>query len=288
MKIKIKATLLALAVGSLLAATPSQAANPNYAPGDLILGFQATGGTGSDKSVLVNLGNTATVFRDGTDFSSIINVASVLESVYGAGWAERGDISFGLIGVWGNAAIGNTLQNGDPLRTIYASRARTTLGTSGVANSVSFGLIQDSAMTAISNQIVGLQNYFENNFTSNTAIVTNSDTPSDWAQLVPAGGSAFGGLTGGIQTTFGSGTIGSYEGLLDLYRLQAKNDIAGQYGFGQAIRNPGEYLGSIGIDTAGNVSFITAAVPEPSTYALVGAGVVLIGLLRRANRNVKA
>lgn len=286
MKIKIKATLLALAVGSLLAATPSQAANPNYTAGDLILGFQATGGTGADQSVLVNLGNTANIFRDGGSLSSIVDISSVLEATFGANWFERSDVYFGLIGVWSNEAIGESLQNGDPSRTIYASRSRNGVGTLGSANSAVFGNLTNTSMSGISGQIVGMQNYFENNYTTGTAVVNNNDTLSDWAQLVPAGGSAFGGLTGSIQQAFGVGTLGSYEGLLDLYRLQAVNNISGQYGLGEDIRNPGEFLGSIGIDSEGIVSFSAAAVPEPSTYVLLVTSLLIAGVVFR--RRAKA
>ena len=61
---KSKFIALATAVASVIAGASAQAQNTNFANGDLILGFQSKAGLGSDTNVMVNLGNTATVFRN--------------------------------------------------------------------------------------------------------------------------------------------------------------------------------------------------------------------------------
>ena len=66
-------------------------------------------------------------------------------------------------------------------------------------------------------------------------------------------------------------------GALDLYRMQARNNVAKQFGFG-ATNFLGAYEGSLVLDSVGNVSFlvepIVAAVPEPATFAF---GLAMLG-----------
>src|SRR5688572_10659398 len=134
-------TLVALALSGLGVA-PAVAQNANFANGDLILGFQSKGGTGADQTVLINLGNTATRFRNAnttnTNLFNFVNINSILDSTFGLGggntvpWYENTNLLFGAVGVWGNVAEGN-LQNQDPEQTIYVSKSRTS-NALGLAN----------------------------------------------------------------------------------------------------------------------------------------------------------
>jgi PEP-CTERM motif len=97
-------------------------------------------------------------------------------------------------------------------------------------------------------------------------------------------GTAFGAFPGGVQQRFGVGSFGTFgaagsvEAALDLYRIQARNNIAGQFGLGDPVR-VGDYLGTVTINGAGDVAYIV--VPEPTTFALMGMGVVGMLVARR-------
>jgi hypothetical protein len=66
---------------------------------------------------------------------------------------------------------------------------------------------------------------------------------------------------------------------LDLFRVQTRNDVAGQYGFGEAT-NAGDFLGTLTINQNGQVGFL--AVPEPSTAGLLA--VAAVGAFARRRR----
>ena len=76
-----------------------------------------------------------------------------------------------------------------------------------------------------------------------------------------------------MQQAFTAGTIGSYgaagavDGAIDLYRILQTTTGASPSG----TVGTGTFLTTLTIDSSGNVS----AVPEPSTYALLGLGAVV-------------
>ncbi|MFY8215958.1 MAG: hypothetical protein ACOVMP_05085, partial [Chthoniobacterales bacterium] len=148
----LKSLALALVAGTALTAiSPAQAQttdiNPFFSVGDIMMGFKATGGTGSSTQVYVSLG-LATDFRDATgNFLNIINAGSVLSTTYGANWFERDDLFFGVAGVLTNSAIASPV-NGDPGRTIYTSRGRTGVGTIGTAGSTPWVVANNTSMTS--------------------------------------------------------------------------------------------------------------------------------------------
>ena len=286
---KTKALLLSLLAGSaLLTAGTAKAANSYYAPGDLVLFFQQEGGS---NTVYVNLGNTATVFRDATsNLTNIININAQLNAAFGNNWTSMGNIYAGLAGVWGTNEFSSTLQNGDPQRTLYVSQSRSGVGTAGTANSAGYTINSTSGMSTAASRINTMNNTFETNYDA-VAVVSpaNVSTIDNQNPFFSQGiqDTAFGSFAGGVQQASGIGvgsfgTIGSYANLefaLDLYRILARTDVANQV---SGPQYKGTYEGSAVIDSAGNVSFI-AAVPEPSTWLLFGLGTawVLYGMRRR-------
>lgn len=109
------AALLALAGSALLTAHARAGAvkvPATAADGDLFLGIRATGGTGSDKDVIVDLGNAEELALASQTISTG-DLASKLATAFGAGWATRTDLALGIIGTSGSAGI--------PAYSLYAS-----------------------------------------------------------------------------------------------------------------------------------------------------------------------
>jgi hypothetical protein len=277
--------LLAAAI-SVSAVAPVLAQNPNFAPGDLIMGFQATGGTGADQTILAVLGNSA-AFRDAQSSSiNILNIGQTLTSTFGANWFERGDLRFGIVGVWSNSPLSGALQNGDPARTLYVSRSRDGVGVFGEQNSSAPSINSDTSMSTAANNIVALQQVMETDYTTRVAVVPTSRQNS-WEEFNQPTGAAFGAIQGGVEQAFGAGSFGAMgsagnvEAALDLFRVQARNNIAGQFGQGEPIR-AGDYLGTFTIDQGGQLSYL--AIPEPSSLALLALSAGLAGTIRRRHK----
>ena len=73
------------------------------AVGDLILGFKATGGQGLATNLEVNLGPASAFYNaaaGSTDVLTRLAVADLVE-VYGANWASRDDLFWGIAGTAG-------------------------------------------------------------------------------------------------------------------------------------------------------------------------------------------
>jgi len=270
------------------AVTPLLAQNTNYTPGDLVLFFQSTGEIGNNQQVFASLGNTATVFRNATPGSSvtITNISSAMDTAYGSGWAGSTSLYGGAGGVWGTST-GISLTNGDPGRTVYTTLARSSIGTVGQADSGGFAIATTTAMTGMATAILGQNNILETQASTRVAVI--SFNPSDSVapsikNINPPGGNGWNSNieapgvqqqgTGSSYGTFGS--INNVEFMWDLYRIQARNDVSGQYGQGDPIRT-GAYLGTVVLDNGGNVSFVTTAVPEPGTWAAAAIAASLLG-----------
>ena len=295
--IKIKSKLCAwvLTVGSLaISAAVANAQNAQHLPSDLVLTFQNTAGTGNDQTVTVALGNVSTVFRDGGAFSSI-NIGSTLSSTYGATWYDTSTLWAGAVGFRGDSTTSPQLLNSDPHQTVYVSKSRSSVGTQGVSNS-SLTPIASGLGTAMTSGINSVKNQIEVNGTTKIFVQsTSSSFIDDNNPFVSAviQSTAYDAIQDGVQGNFGAGNLGSsvlggtgtIELALDLYRIQTRNDVSGQYGFGADV-NTGSYLGTLTINQAGDVNF--TAVPEPSTYALIALTGVLYFIVNKRRKSLNS
>ena len=287
--IKKKTMLTALAAAGLaFTAISAQAAtftSGGFVKGDLLLGISASGGTGSGTVVYVNLG-LATNFRDG-NFSSInsVDISAVLDATYSGGtagaWASRTDLYWGVVAMRTNLPGAGTGAQ-DPGLTIYVSKARTSGGTDGQANSTAWGPLSSSNMSTSGGQINTLEGSAGGStlYASSTIIGTASTGATQWNNYNPqgaAGGASFVNFvspTLGIEQAFGgSQTVGGHTvvGALDIYRVL--NPASGT--------TTGAYDGTITLNSSG----VLGAVPEPSTYALFGLGAVALMAFRRRLKN---
>jgi len=107
-------------------------------------------------------------------------------------------------------------------------------------------------------------------------------------------GTAFSNFAGGVQQSQASsgkpasigtfGPVADVEFALDLYRIVSVTGKTGQ--LSGDVAGTGSYEGTLTLDNAGNVSFVT--VPEPSTYAMIGLGALLVGYAVRRKKAAKA
>jgi hypothetical protein len=277
-----KHLLTALAVAGITAAAlPANAAT--FVAGDLLLGFRATGGTGSTSNLIVNLGQADTIYRDATSsIASIINIGTELTNTYGAGWDTRSDLFWGVVGVRTASTLGVSV-DGDPGRTNYLSAAQTSYNP-GTQTSTPWTIGTETARGDTANDIQGLRTAYAA-ATGTTSAVLNSASAGSWS-INNTGSDSF-RVGGSIEGSFGSGASGT---ALDLYRIL--NSSGGAVGT-NTYANPtgpvglGTYEGTFKISSAGVVSFDSpAAVPEPSRAVLAALG--LGGLLLRRRRSVKA
>jgi hypothetical protein len=299
MKPKIKFLAFAALAAGGFAVAPATAQNTAFTHGDLVLGFQVP--SPGAEVVLVNVGNTA-YFRDLSGNSiDFLNINATLASaaVYSASWASRTDLYASLAGVWSSSATNPTLTNLDPSRTIYISKVREIVegsyGIAGEAQSVGGAPFVASAgvMTTASGNILNQNDRLETG-PSASPNSTNPFVEDEAPSVLPnagvqPGGNSTNAFSGGFSNIADQGeatSISSWAGLsniefaLDVYRIQARNNISGQYGFGET-NFQGAYLGTLAIEDSGDVSFIDA-VPEPSSGLLMAlAGLVLTGLRRR-------
>lgn len=291
MKIRTKIIALLALAGFGLAAPAATAATVAYSntTGDLLLGFRATGGTGATQTYLVNLG-AASAFRDyaagdpttsfvvnttqiasGAFTSKIIgDIGADLAATFGADWYTRADLFWSVSGA--TQQITGTV-NGDPLKTVYATKGENTFGT--VETSWDRG--SPTAQGTPNSKILAMGTAYNGDTStanSNHGVVYNHTDINSYEDYMPGGSgstptAAFSYFAGGIEGNFGNGVLnGATNAALDLFRLQSGTGA-------------GTYEGSFTISNTGALSFGAVSVPEPSRALLVAMGACGLVLRRR-------
>jgi len=266
----------ALLLGASLAfATSSAMAAFTFTDGDLILGFQATSGTGSSQNVFFNLGSGVNL-RDGNTAGILGNISTTLTSVYGADWYEREDLSFGVAGnLSAKPASGfgsAPAVAGDPSRTFYISKPTDTPGQTIPISGYNSSALGSGGtnLSGMENMILGLTTELDG-----AAILSQSSQPVEWAvgwTSLNTSANSFGVFTN-IQQSFGGEGDFAY---VDIQRILATTTGANPGG----TAGGGTWVGTIGIGSDGTITVISA-IPEPSTSLLAAAATGLLAFRRR-------
>ncbi len=210
-------SLYPAALGLALAGSVEAAAWPPV-NGDLVLGVQATAGTGSTSNVFVNLG-PAFQIRENAEQGSVVNIAAELSAAFGANWFSRTDLWFGVAG--NRSALSTPSEvNGDANRVVYVSRAAGSPGAS-----ILFSGYTSNALGSSGNNIQSLVGAAATLVTRGKGVITMTQTANptpwfnSWSKWNPTPGAAFAIFTGGIQNNFGKAS--NATPLVDIQRLTA-------------------------------------------------------------------
>lgn len=295
MKSTLKFSLTALA-GLAVSASPALAIT-NLAPGDLAIAFYSFETTPQGSSIpapetyVVNLGN-AGLYREntasGVSLSTInpalasSNIGADLAATFGEDWADRNNGSRVYWLIVGTVPFGNPTVNGDPARTNYISRSRDSLAVGETGPKSTIATISPTNRGTLSNGVVALSNGI------NGAIAASTFT-----QGANAAGATFPtSIENGVEDLTPPEVLGTYfgqgvnprqvfatgalaggagvEGALDIYRVLHSTDgadLTAGGSSGNAVVGAGQYIGSITIDSAGNLRMaaLGTAVTNPDT-----------------------
>lgn len=254
--------------------------------GDLILGFRASGGTGSSLNLEVNLGPASGYSGLAPNTSFVVSRLSVLDlvSTYGAGWDMRNDLSFGIVGATGASPAGTF-----PARTLWASSAESTPGTLSSPWQRGSASAQQNSSGAITTLYSGPAGSLANgSATANSAFSTviNAGDGGSWSvQEDLTAGNSFRRFTPTVRIDLGNipSAPSIYDGatgysVVDVWELRP--------GSGDGV-----ILGAFGLNAGGQLVFsnspgVFAPVPEPAvSLTLTSAAVALLARRRRTACN---
>ena len=249
--------------------------------GDLILGFQASGGTGAATNLEVDLGSIAQFSGLPANTTFTIGGLSVqdLIAVFGSDWNTRDDLTWGIAGTTG--ATQSLSVNGTTIaaKTLWGSRAETTAGVQSTPWTRGSTFAQQGPANTISSLYLGPTgslNGKTSTTNSLTAAALDNTVAGSWTQQEGATPAAFGYFNGSFNNGVNFSTIVGTFAVSDLYQLQPGSGAA-------------TYVGSFGLNSAGLLEFSNSfavfglgAVPEPATDAVLAGALVLgFGLVRR-------
>jgi hypothetical protein len=215
---------------------------------DIFIGFHQTG---NNSDYLINIGSAQTLLTaTGPITFSIGTTASDLQ-VFGPNWYTDSTIFWGAVGT----------NEGPVSPVLYSTVARTDAGTVAAPWSLSSG---NTAQRNVSNQIKNLKLDYRNygEATPNSSVATfQSITGLSFAYADFTSESPnFGGTWLSIEGNLAA----SSPKVLDLYSYSTTAAV---------------HLGTLTLDSGGTITF--TPVPEPSTAALIGLGLLALKGMRR-------
>lgn len=302
-----KLTFLAMA-GLAFASSRAQA-QESYLADDLLLTVYQTG---NNTEYTIDLGQ-ATLYMTGgakatASSGNAINLGNYgadLTAIFGA-WGTSSTTFWSIVGAAGTTGntsgpnAGMTTSGGpDYIDTLFLSNKEATPGTQSSAWARSSAGAQSTTSTKIASYGSTLpsssSSFNSNPLTGPGAVVlaTNASNSYQGNYKGDIGGTITTGGAFFLEDTFGQGT-GLGGATLDLYRVTANSNVDI---FGTPVTPPAgqTYLGSFNFTSGGVLQFSTsassfAAIPEPSTYAFIGFGSLLLMFWyrRRINRAMSA
>jgi hypothetical protein len=257
-------------LGAALLVTSSIAhAALTYTPGDLFIGFRATGGTGASQDYLVNVGQASLYTTGATGSFTVGDFGADLVAIFGSGWnANRGE---GNNVQW--AVIGTTYNVDPDSRIVYVSEPVSS-ATEFTGKAPAASLITVNAFRSVSSA------YTTGGYTATAnnpkGIIQGTGDGNSWDSFFQSVSNLDFNRFDEIEGNFVSGT-GSLDASLNLFKINPVNGSA------SALQ------GTFSINNAGVVTYTATPVPEPSTVAFVGVAAAVIAIIvRRRGKALRA
>jgi hypothetical protein len=256
-------------------AATANAATITSATGELVLGFQATGGFGAASNLEVDLGSYSsysTAFGNSQTFV-VAELGADLTATYGADWNTRTDITWSFAGTLGTTT-----------RQVYISKVESIVGTQSTPQLTSTFSNGDLANSA-GNIGYGTSGLNGKSSTTNSDLVAIIDASNGLSYSTSYGsdGKAY-AIFEKVDVSNTTLLSGADYAVSDLYKLSAN------------VSNTNKsvtYTGSFALDANGTLTYSYSAasfsaVPEPATYSAI-AGAAVLGLVAfRRRRQTKA
>lgn len=268
-------TLLALAAGTAFIAPAASAATS--AEGDLFLGIRATGGTGSMKNVVINLGSHSQ-FTSGSAPTalSLGTVGADLTAIFGSGWNTRSDLFWGIAG----STSAFTTMGAEPAKTLFATRGRSAPATPATPWTRQSSTAQGTTVSKMTS-MMGAFNVSTASGGATNGVQQNKSDTNSWGSFQTGGTVANSGPAPGIAFATWNATVDTTPaGTLDLFRLRPATASA-------PAGSNGDNLGSFTIDASGVVTFTPAqpfyALNNQTISFLENAGTLSISITREGD-----
>lgn len=207
---RLSMMLLALAGISTIAPAAHAATATN---GDLILGVRASGGTGSSKNYVINLGPSSQFTGSVATTLNLGDVGADLTTTFGADWNTRSNVFWGVAGTDGVF----------PGATLFATRAELTPGTQSIPWQRGSNTAHSFADAKLQSMMNGFRGAGATGLVATNAVTQLGTDGNSWGSFQPDGlpyssnqGISFAIWNPSIEGTFANGTAGS---VLDLYSI---------------------------------------------------------------------
>jgi hypothetical protein len=280
MNVRILSLVGAMAATSAFAGITFTNTAPFDGAGELVLGFMAGGGQGASDNLQVALGTEAAYagWQDGQAHLVSELRAADLVTAYGSGWENRTDLSFGIVGY---------TTNGLSSSTAWFSKFETTVGTLSTPWTRTSNSLQTAEGPLLKALYLGMKHSSAPETTpGGKAVIMDKSIPS--APFDAAWGNKIGGPNAfkspypvvnflNAMTVVASWTnpdgAATEVAVSDVWKLPSAS--------GSAIGTNGTLMGVFGLDKTGKLWYASnaaafTAVPEPSTYAAIFAGLTLV------------
>ena len=259
---KLKNILMTGAIALVGAASANAAMT--YNAGDLILGF---GSASSTYSYEIDLGSYTKLTSSFTYQVS----TSDLATAFGTSWTTwDGTISFGVIGAGSSSTS-----------VIGSGATQKAAGTTWVTDTATPNYLrgatnQKTAATQIIT-VTGGQTGAGSNGAYTTGVASSNDSKATLISVSSGDNSFFTRFVGSPNATYGSTAVSSLASGQSSVSMN-EYEMTGSLSSGYNV--PASPIGTFSLSNTGTLSY--QAVPEPSTYAMLGlGGLGLLGMIRR-------